>query len=104
MLTHFSSVVNYFIIYTQSENSFNNHIKGIFIRLLPFKTADDFCLQMSNKAKIRLLPSETSPTKESLIPVYYFSNDYFLLMMFLVIIYIINKKSKIYIQSNRINQ
>jgi len=31
MLTHFSSVVNYFIIYTQSENSFKNRIKGIFI-------------------------------------------------------------------------
>jgi len=31
MLTHFSSVVNYFIIYTQSENPLHNHVKGIFI-------------------------------------------------------------------------
>jgi len=38
-----------------SENSFHNCDKGIFIRLLWFKTADDFCLNVEYQAKIRII-------------------------------------------------
>jgi len=45
----------------KSENSFMSQVKGIFIRFLSFKseykemTADDFCFNEMNKAKIRFI-------------------------------------------------
>jgi len=38
-----------------SENSSQNHCKGIFIRFIYFKTADDFCFKEEKKAKIRFI-------------------------------------------------